>query len=106
MNNKKVSNKIIGIDLGTTNSCVSIDGKVIQREGKNTTPSVVLFDEKGEKVVSVGQTAEKQTVVKPKQVVFEVKRLIGRSFNSKEDLKEIKEFQKVAPFQVVPAENG
>ena len=103
---KKVSNKIIGIDLGTTNSCVSIDGKVIQREGKNTTPSIVLFDEKGEKVVSVGQTAAKQTIVKPKQVVFEVKRLIGRSFNSKEDLKEIKEFQKAAPFQIIPAENG
>src|SRR5437764_2427096 len=105
--NRKVSNKIIGIDLGTTNSCVAIDGKVIpNKEGKNTTPSVVFFDEKGEKIVAIGQAAKKQDVIKPKQVIFEVKRLIGRSFNSQKDLKEIEEFRKVAPFQIIPAKNG
>jgi len=92
--NRKVSNKIIGIDLGTTNSCVAFDGEVIQRKGKRTTPSVVFFDEKGEKVVGIA--AKKQSVVKPKQVIFEVKRLIGRKFDSKE----VQEFCKIAPFKI------
>jgi len=106
--NRKVSNKIIGIDLGTTNSCVAINGKVIANvEGKseNTTPSVVFFNEKGEKE-AVGKVAKGQVVFKPKQVVFEVKRLIGRNFNSKKDLAEIEEFRKVAPFEIVPHANG
>src|ERR1043166_4362592 len=104
--NRKVSNKIIGIDLGTTNSCVAVDGKVIHREGKNTTPSVVFFGEKGE--ITVGSSARKQSAIKPKQVVFEVKRLIGKNFNSEKEevLKTIKEFQKSAPFEIVPAKNG
>lgn len=101
--NKKISNEFIGIDLGTTNSCVSVNGKVIANsEGKNTTPSVVFFDEKGDKVLTVGQSAKKQTIIKPKQVVFEAKRLIGRKFNDPE----VQEFKKVAPFEIIAGKNG
>lgn len=97
--------KIIGIDLGTTNSCVSVlDGgepKVIANsEGGNTTPSIVGFLASGEK--TVGQTAKRQAVTNPDKTLFEVKRLIGRKFNSKE----VQEFAKVAPFKVVEAKNG
>src|SRR3954447_17294322 len=100
--NRKVSNKIIGIDLGTTNSCVAIDGKVIaNKEGKNTTPSVIFFNEKGEKV-AVGKAAKDQAIIKPEQVIFEAKRLIGRKFQSPE----VQEFQKISPFQIIPAKNG
>src|SRR3954447_943368 len=101
--NKKVSNKIVGIDLGTTNSCAAINGKVIaNKEGKNTTPSVVFFDEKGERVLAVGQAAKKQAIVKPKQVVFEAKRLIGRKFTDPE----VQEFRKIAPFEIISGKNG
>ncbi|WNE40559.1 MAG: Chaperone protein DnaK [Mycoplasmataceae bacterium] len=101
--NKKISNEFIGIDLGTTNSCVAINGKVIANsEGKNTTPSVVFFDEKGDKVLTVGHSAKKQTIIKPKQVVFEAKRLIGRKFNDPE----VQEFKKVAPFEIIAGKNG
>jgi molecular chaperone DnaK len=100
---KKISNEFIGIDLGTTNSCVAVNGKVIANsEGKNTTPSVVFFDEKGNKVLTVGQSAKKQTIIKPKQVVFEAKRLIGRKFNDPE----VQDFKKVAPFEIVAGKNG
>lgn len=97
--------KIIGIDLGTTNSCVSVmeggEAKVIANsEGGNTTPSVVGFTSGTEKVV--GQTAKRQAVTNPEKTLFEVKRLIGRKFNSKETT----EFMKVAPFKVVEAKNG
>lgn len=97
--------KIIGIDLGTTNSCVSVleggEPKVIANaEGGNTTPSVVGFLPNGEKVV--GQSARRQAVTNPDKTLFEVKRLIGRKFNSKE----VTEFAKVAPFKVVEAKNG
>ena len=97
--------KIIGIDLGTTNSCVSVleggEPKVIQNsEGGNTTPSVVGFLPNGEKVV--GQSAKRQAVTNPEKTLHEVKRLIGRKFNSKE----VAEFAKVAPFKVVEAKNG
>jgi molecular chaperone DnaK len=97
--------KIIGIDLGTTNSCVAVleggEPKVIQNaEGGNTTPSVVGFLPNGEKVV--GQAAKRQAVTNPEKTLFEVKRLIGRKFNSKE----VAEFAKVAPFKVVEAKNG
>jgi molecular chaperone DnaK len=99
---KKISNEFIGIDLGTTNSCVSVNGKVIANsEGKNTTPSVVFFDEKGDKVLTVGQSAKKQTIINPKQVVFEAKRLIGRKFNDPE----VQEFKKVAPFEIIAGKN-
>ncbi len=97
--------KIIGIDLGTTNSCVSVleggEPKVIANaEGANTTPSIVGFLASGEKVV--GQAAKRQAVTNPDKTVFEAKRLIGRKFTSKETT----EFTKVAPFKVVEAKNG
>ncbi len=97
--------KIIGIDLGTTNSCVSVleggEPKVIANsEGANTTPSIVGFLASGEKVV--GQSAKRQAVTNPDKTVFEAKRLIGRKFTSKETT----EFTKVAPFKVVEAKNG
>ncbi len=97
--------KIIGIDLGTTNSCVSVleggEPKVIPNsEGTNTTPSVVGFAASGEKLV--GQTAKRQAVTNPDKTVYESKRLIGRKFNSRE----VTEFAKIAPFKVSEAKNG
>ncbi|MDR3608838.1 MAG: molecular chaperone DnaK [Oligoflexia bacterium] len=97
--------KIIGIDLGTTNSCVAVleggDPKVIPNsEGANTTPSIVGFTASGEKLV--GQAAKRQAVTNPDKTVFEAKRLIGRKFTSKE----VQEFIKVAPFKIIEAKNG
>ncbi len=97
--------KIIGIDLGTTNSCVAVleggEPKVIPNaEGGNTTPSIVGFLANGEKIV--GQGAKRQAVTNPEKTLFEVKRLIGRKFTSKE----VTEFARVAPFKVVEAKNG
>ena len=76
--------KIIGIDLGTTNSCVAVmegkDAKVLENnEGTRTTPSVVAFDDAGEKLV--GQPAKRQAVTNPENTLFAVKRLIGRNFD-------------------------
>jgi molecular chaperone DnaK len=97
--------KIIGIDLGTTNSCVAVleggEPKVIPNsEGANTTPSVVAFTTTGERLV--GQAAKRQAITNPDRTVFEVKRLIGRKFSSRE----VQEFIKVAPFKIVEAKNG
>jgi len=97
--------KIIGIDLGTTNSCVAVleggEPKVIQNsEGANTTPSIVAFTASGEKLV--GQAAKRQAVTNPEKTVFESKRLIGRKMTSKE----VQEFAKVAPFKVLESKNG
>ncbi len=97
--------KIIGIDLGTTNSCVAVmeggEVKVIPNaEGANTTPSVVAFTKTGERLV--GQAAKRQSVTNPERTFFEVKRLIGRKFKSPE----VSEFIKVAPFKVIEHENG
>src|SRR5919112_1877656 len=97
--------KIIGIDLGTTNSCVSVleggDPKVIPNaEGANTTPSVVGFTNAGERIV--GQAGKRQAITNPDRTVFEAKRLIGRKFNSKE----VQEFAKHAPFKIMEAKNG
>ncbi len=97
--------KIIGIDLGTTNSCVAVleggEPKVIPNsEGGNTTPSVAGFAASSEKLV--GQTAKRQAVTNPEKTIFESKRLIGRKFNSRE----VQEFIKVAPFKIVEAPNG
>ncbi|MBL7715667.1 MAG: molecular chaperone DnaK [Bdellovibrionales bacterium] len=97
--------KIIGIDLGTTNSCVSVldggDPKVIPNsEGANTTPSIAGFATSGEKLV--GQAAKRQSITNPEKTIFEAKRLIGRKFNSRE----VQEFIKVAPFKIVEAKNG
>jgi len=97
--------KIIGIDLGTTNSCVSVlEGgvpKVIANsEGANTTPSIVGFADNGERLV--GQIAKRQAVTNPEKTIFEAKRLIGRKVSSKE----VEEFKKVAPFKIAESKNG
>jgi len=98
--------KIIGIDLGTTNSCVSVmDGKsakVIENsEGRRTTPSIVAIDKEGK--IIVGDPAKRQSLTNPKNTIFAAKRLIGRKFDGDIIQKEI--LPKV-PFQVVKANNG
>jgi molecular chaperone DnaK len=97
--------KIIGIDLGTTNSCVSImegsQPKVLENaEGARTTPSVVAFNDDGEKLV--GQPAKRQAVTNPENTIFAVKRLIGRNFDDPTVKKDIE----AAPFKIVNSEKG
>ncbi|MCQ3828531.1 molecular chaperone DnaK [Microbulbifer elongatus] len=97
--------KIIGIDLGTTNSCVAVlDGdkaRVIENaEGDRTTPSIVAFTEDNE--VLVGQSAKRQAVTNPQNTLFAVKRLIGRKFKDDVVQKDIK----MVPYSIVEAENG
>ena len=97
--------KIIGIDLGTTNSCVAImeggEVKVIQSsEGMRTTPSIVSFNEKGERLV--GQLAKRQAITNSDKTLFAIKRLIGRKYDSPEVQKAIK----MSPFKIVKASNG
>ncbi len=97
--------KIIGIDLGTTNSCVSIlegeKAKVIENaEGDRTTPSIVAFTEDGE--VLVGQSAKRQAVTNPTNTLFAVKRLIGRKFKDDVVQKDIS----MVPYKIVSADNG
>jgi molecular chaperone DnaK len=97
--------KVIGIDLGTTNSCVALmeggEPQVIPNaEGSRTTPSMVAFTEQGEQLV--GQIAKRQAVTNPERTVFAAKRLIGRRF----DAEEVQRFQQVAAFGVEAAENG
>jgi molecular chaperone DnaK len=96
---------VIGIDLGTTNSCVAImDGgkpKVIENsEGDRTTPSIVAFTKDGE--VLVGQTAKRQAVTNPTNTLFAVKRLIGRRFQDDVVQKDVG----MVPYKVVKADNG
>lgn len=84
---EKIMTKVIGIDLGTTNSCVSVleggEPKVITNaEGSRTTPSVVAFNDKGEKLV--GQIARRQAITNPEKTIYAAKRLIGRAFDSEE----------------------
>jgi molecular chaperone DnaK len=97
--------KIIGIDLGTTNSCVAImEGgkpKVIENsEGARTTPSIVAYMEDGE--ILVGAPAKRQAVTNPKNTLFAIKRLIGRKFEEKEVQKDID----LMPYKIVKADNG
>ena len=97
--------KIIGIDLGTTNSCVSImEGnttRVIENsEGARTTPSIVAYQEDGE--ILVGASAKRQAVTNPKNTLFAIKRLIGRKFTEKEVQKDID----LMPYSIVAADNG
>ena len=97
--------KVIGIDLGTTNSCVAVmDGKaakVIENaEGTRTTPSMIAFADDGERLV--GQSAKRQAVTNPEKTIFAVKRLIGR----RADDSAMKEFADLVPFEVKPAKNG
>jgi molecular chaperone DnaK len=97
--------KVIGIDLGTTNSCVALLERgepqiIANASGSRTTPSIVGFAASGEKLV--GQIAKRQAVTNPEHTIFAVKRLIGRRFDSKE----VRSFSSIAPFDVVAAENG
>ncbi len=97
--------KIIGIDLGTTNSCVAVmegqNAKVIENsEGARTTPSIVAFQEDGE--ILVGAPAKRQAVTNPKNTLFAVKRLIGRKFDEKEVQKDIG----LMPYKIIKADNG
>ena len=97
--------KIIGIDLGTTNSCVAImeagQPKVIENsEGARTTPSIIAYMDDGE--ILVGAPAKRQAVTNPRNTLYAVKRLIGRKYEDKEVQKDID----LMPFQIVKAENG
>ena len=96
-------NKIIGIDLGTTNSVVSVmeGGQPVvipNQEGGRTTPSIVAFTKNGERLV--GQVAKRQSVTNPENTIYSIKRFMGRRFN------EVGEETKLVPYKVVPGENG
>ncbi|QCI27114.1 molecular chaperone DnaK [Buchnera aphidicola] len=97
--------KIIGIDLGTTNSCIAIiDGKqakVLENaEGDRTTPSIIAYTKDGE--ILVGQPAKRQAITNPKNTLFAIKRLIGRKFQDEEVQKDIK----IMPYEIINSENG
>ena len=97
--------RIVGIDLGTTNSCVAVyeNGEVVvipNAEGARTTPSMVGFTESGERLV--GQIAKRQAITNPANTIYSVKRLIGRRFDSTE----VRTMSENRPFRVVEAENG
>jgi molecular chaperone DnaK len=97
--------RIIGIDLGTTNSCVAVlDGgvaKVLENaEGDRTTPSIIAYTQEGE--ILVGQPAKRQAVTNPQNTLFAIKRLIGRRFEDKETQRDID----IMPFKIVKADNG
>jgi len=105
MRKEHIMGKVIGIDLGTTNSCVAVmsggDPVVIANaEGARTTPSVVAITDKGERLV--GQIAKRQAITNPENTIFSVKRLMGRKFNSKQ----VQEALKRLPYKVVEADNG
>ena len=92
--------KIIGIDLGTTNSCVAVmeggEPKVIpNEEGGRTTPSIVGFTKSGERLV--GQVAKRQAITNPENTIYSIKRFMGRRFN------EVNDEMKMVPYKVVPA---
>ncbi|TYO96818.1 molecular chaperone DnaK [Geothermobacter ehrlichii] len=97
--------KVIGIDLGTTNSCVAVmeGGEptvIANAEGARTTPSMVAFTESGERLV--GQQAKRQAVTNPENTLFAIKRLIGRKFDSEAVQKDIE----ISPFKIIKADNG
>src|ERR1700730_9942545 len=97
--------KAIGIDLGTTNCCVAVlEGGAVQivpnKEGGRTTPTVVGFTDKGERLV--GQIAKRQAVTNAANTVYAVKRLIGRKYASPE----VQRMQGSAPFEIVDSSNG
>lgn len=97
-------NTIIGIDLGTTNSCMAImeGGKpnvIDNKEGRRTTPSIVSFDHNQ---IKVGEVAKRQSVTKPAETIYAVKRLIGRKYEDDAVQKDIK----MVPYKIVPAKNG
>lgn len=97
--------KVIGIDLGTTNSCFAImdgkDARVIENaEGARTTPSMVAFSQSGERLV--GQPAKRQAVTNPEGTFFAIKRLIGRRFTDKQ----VEKAKTLVPYQIIAGENG
>src|SRR6185369_14598968 len=97
--------KVIGFDLGTTNSCVaSMEGGepivIANSEGSRTTPSMVAFAENGERLV--GQQAKRQAVTNPENTLYSFKRLIGRKFDTEAVKKDIA----ISPFKIVKADNG
>src|SRR5512146_2176001 len=97
--------KVIGIDLGTTNSCVAVmeGGEpvvIANSEGSRTTPSVVAITDSGERLV--GQIAKRQSITNPDNTIFSIKRLIGRKFDSAE----VQEARKHLPYRIVKADNG
>lgn len=97
--------KVIGIDLGTTNSVVAVvvGGEPVvipNQEGQRTTPSVVAFTDKGERLV--GQVAKRQSITNPENTIFSIKRLMGRKYNSRE----VQEAKKRLPYKIVEASNG
>jgi molecular chaperone DnaK len=97
--------KVIGIDLGTTNSCVALfEGReptiIANAEGARTTPSIVAFTPAGERLV--GQIAKRQAITNPEHTIYAVKRLIGRKFESDE----VRAFREIAPFEIEAAPNG
>ncbi len=97
--------KILGIDLGTTNSCVAIvealaPRVLANREGSRTTPSIVAFAEEGDRLV--GQIAKRQAITNPQNTIFAVKRLIGRKHGSPE----VSRAREVLPYNLVPSNNG
>jgi molecular chaperone DnaK len=97
--------KVIGIDLGTTNSCVAVmegkDAKVIENsEGARTTPSMVAFTDSGERLV--GQAAKRQAVTNPENTLFAIKRLIGRRYDDPITAKD----KGLVPYKIVPGDNG
>lgn len=99
-----MSNKVIGIDLGTTNSCFAVmdgkDAKVLENsEGSRTTPSIVAFTD-NERLV--GAAAKRQAVTNPENTLFAIKRLIGRRYDSPE----VEKDKKLVPFKIVPGDNG
>jgi molecular chaperone DnaK len=97
--------KVIGIDLGTTNSCVAVmegkEGRVIENsEGTRTTPSMVAFTESKEKLV--GQSAKRQAVTNAENTLFAIKRLIGRNFSDEI----VKRDSELVPYKIVKGDNG
>src|SRR6185312_3000248 len=97
--------KIIGIDLGTTNSCVAVmeGGEPVvipNSEGARTTPSVVAFSKSGERLV--GQVAKRQAITNPENTVYSIKRLMGRKFEDPE----VNRSKQLVPYEVIKAENG
>ena len=97
--------KVIGIDLGTTNSCVAVLDRgeavvIANSEGSRTTPSIVAYNEQGERLV--GQIAKRQMFSNPENTVYAIKRLIGRRY----DDPNMERFREVAPFEICEVENG
>lgn len=97
--------KIIGIDLGTTNSCVAVmdsaQPRVLENsEGDRTTPSIIAYTQDDETLV--GQPAKRQAVTNPQNTLFAIKRLIGRRFTDEEVQRDIK----IMPYKIVKADNG